>query len=343
MPQKWIARIAGEDRGPVSSSRLKQWADNGMVKPDTMVRSDEAGQWVRASQVKGLFQPKGPPVSNAPAPLPPAVLVNAGPQVQQKPADSRPAVPVAKGIRRPHSRQRLLLWAWRAAMMCLLFALAYLVLRPRLTESPKRVAATSLERSESASPVGQSSPSVSAAPERIERIDLKFLLAYPEKYRGRKIQADGWISHPPDYRLFHLDWSDDDWAAAKKKDLFRVAFALWQRASETGNDSDRKRYHDALRDLVAIKVWNEYADCMGEQLVESLSQASQQRYYILSDCGTDLVKAFQFGPVPNFIFVSFDEHLPTQLLHQNVDVMGVLDFPGPANRPILKQTKVCVP
>jgi hypothetical protein len=52
----WFYQIMGEEIGPVSSSQLTELADKGIVTIDTLVRKEQAGDWITADRLKGLFE-----------------------------------------------------------------------------------------------------------------------------------------------------------------------------------------------------------------------------------------------------------------------------------------------
>jgi RsiW-degrading membrane proteinase PrsW (M82 family) len=53
MGATWYIQIGGAQQGPLSSQQLKQWALQGKLLPNTLVRKNE-GQWVAAQRVRGL-------------------------------------------------------------------------------------------------------------------------------------------------------------------------------------------------------------------------------------------------------------------------------------------------
>jgi hypothetical protein len=60
----WFVKQGGKTRGPLEASQLKDLAANGTVTSDTEVAQSEAGPWVAAIKVRGLFVA---PVPAAPA------------------------------------------------------------------------------------------------------------------------------------------------------------------------------------------------------------------------------------------------------------------------------------
>lgn len=56
MATQWFAQINGIEEGPFAPAELVASARQGRIKPDTPVRNGEAGKWVKAGQVKGLFE-----------------------------------------------------------------------------------------------------------------------------------------------------------------------------------------------------------------------------------------------------------------------------------------------
>ena len=57
MSQQWYAKIQNELRGPLSTLEIKQLAFAGEILPDSLIRLNSDGKWVKASQVKGLSFP----------------------------------------------------------------------------------------------------------------------------------------------------------------------------------------------------------------------------------------------------------------------------------------------
>ncbi len=71
MAKQWFHRASeGQASGPVDSAELRRLAKAGIVRPDTLVRRGDSARWVRAEQVRGLFQPSTPAPSSTPATLP---------------------------------------------------------------------------------------------------------------------------------------------------------------------------------------------------------------------------------------------------------------------------------
>ncbi|MHC4406563.1 MAG: GYF domain-containing protein, partial [Planctomycetota bacterium] len=57
MATQWFYQTGwGQQLGPVDSRELRRLAEAGIVRPDTLVRQGDSGRWVRAEQVRGLFQ-----------------------------------------------------------------------------------------------------------------------------------------------------------------------------------------------------------------------------------------------------------------------------------------------
>ncbi len=65
---RWYVRRDGKQEGPLSSSVLKQYANDGRILPIDLVRREDTTEWRSASQVHGLF-PKGT-AADTPPPLP---------------------------------------------------------------------------------------------------------------------------------------------------------------------------------------------------------------------------------------------------------------------------------
>jgi DNA-directed RNA polymerase subunit RPC12/RpoP len=54
----WYYQINGNTVGPVRSSEFKKAAAAGIVAPETLIRKGASGDWVTATDVKGLFPPQ---------------------------------------------------------------------------------------------------------------------------------------------------------------------------------------------------------------------------------------------------------------------------------------------
>ena len=71
MATQWFYQTSeGQLSGPVDSTQLRRLAEAGVIRPDTLVRKGDSARWVRAEQVRGLFQPSTPAPSSTPATLP---------------------------------------------------------------------------------------------------------------------------------------------------------------------------------------------------------------------------------------------------------------------------------
>lgn len=57
MSQIWYARIMNSEVGPLTPNELREMAAKGQITPLDQIRKDGSDQWVKASQLKGLFQP----------------------------------------------------------------------------------------------------------------------------------------------------------------------------------------------------------------------------------------------------------------------------------------------
>ncbi len=92
MVAQWFYQTAQRQQsGPIDSKELRRLAETGIVRPDTLVRPSESANWVRAEQVRGLFQRTPPPPSSssmvkatlvqppAPPPLPSVLRKSGGP------------------------------------------------------------------------------------------------------------------------------------------------------------------------------------------------------------------------------------------------------------------------
>jgi hypothetical protein len=63
MAREWYVHADGKQYGPVSSSKLKQWASEGRLARESLVREKDSEQWVAAWEVEGLFSPGARPSS----------------------------------------------------------------------------------------------------------------------------------------------------------------------------------------------------------------------------------------------------------------------------------------
>lgn len=56
MANQWYIQIEGKAFGPFDNAALARLAQEGRIKPETQVRQDINGPWVRAERLKGLFK-----------------------------------------------------------------------------------------------------------------------------------------------------------------------------------------------------------------------------------------------------------------------------------------------
>lgn len=70
MANEWYYENGGNRHGPVAPSALKQLADSGDIRPETLVWREGMPQWAQARAVKGLFTGNAPAPPPAPAPSP---------------------------------------------------------------------------------------------------------------------------------------------------------------------------------------------------------------------------------------------------------------------------------
>jgi len=66
---RWYYEVEGRAQGPLTAAELKERAKSGQLAPGHLIRKGEAGPWIPASQVKGLFPQTAP---SAPSPRAPA-------------------------------------------------------------------------------------------------------------------------------------------------------------------------------------------------------------------------------------------------------------------------------
>jgi len=94
-PVEWYYAQDDKQIGPVSASEMKRLADAGILKPDDLVWREGMGEWIPASNVKGLFDEEIPvPPKSVPAPpkvSPPGDEPTAAVRQPEKPAFERSA------------------------------------------------------------------------------------------------------------------------------------------------------------------------------------------------------------------------------------------------------------
>ena len=92
MATEWYFQSDGQECGPFTGSQLKRYADDGRIRPESLVKYGGDGRWVPAAQVQGLFAAAQPVTAVA---LPPVIR---GPAVRPTPhtqAASQPENPLA--------------------------------------------------------------------------------------------------------------------------------------------------------------------------------------------------------------------------------------------------------
>jgi len=72
MAAQWFYQTSGgEPSGPVDSRALRRLAEAGVIRLDTLVRQGNGARWVRAENIRGLFQrstaPPAPSLAASPA------------------------------------------------------------------------------------------------------------------------------------------------------------------------------------------------------------------------------------------------------------------------------------
>ena len=100
MPIEWYVRVGNTARGPISPEMLKQFAVQGKIKPDMLLRKGQSGNWIPAKRFKGLF----PASVTAEAPATVARPGEASPPVaaeEATPAAAEPDAPVMVQSPRP--------------------------------------------------------------------------------------------------------------------------------------------------------------------------------------------------------------------------------------------------
>ena len=71
MVAQWFYQTAeGRQSGPIDPSELRRLAEAGIVKSNTLVRKGASGGWVRAENVRGLFQLSTPSPTSSQVPPP---------------------------------------------------------------------------------------------------------------------------------------------------------------------------------------------------------------------------------------------------------------------------------
>jgi len=81
----------GQAAGPVDTDELRRLAEAGIVRPDTLVRQATSGLWVRAAQVRGLFQQSDSSASRAGAAPPGSVAHREFTPLSPPPLENAPA------------------------------------------------------------------------------------------------------------------------------------------------------------------------------------------------------------------------------------------------------------
>jgi hypothetical protein len=52
---RWFVAQGDQALGPYSSEELKEFARDGSVTPDSLIRRDDLANWIRADRINGLF------------------------------------------------------------------------------------------------------------------------------------------------------------------------------------------------------------------------------------------------------------------------------------------------
>mgnify|MGYP002622852577 FL=1 len=98
MANTWFVQHGGKQYGPMAAAQLKKLAADGKITPATLVRMNAEGDWVAASNVRGLFVPAAgtapPAVPPAQAAPPQSPAVPDQPAAQSAPAQARKVSPV---------------------------------------------------------------------------------------------------------------------------------------------------------------------------------------------------------------------------------------------------------
>ncbi len=55
MATEWYLQIGGDQYGPYTSGQVKEYAAEGRIVPDSILKQGAAGSWTQASSVRGLF------------------------------------------------------------------------------------------------------------------------------------------------------------------------------------------------------------------------------------------------------------------------------------------------
>src|SRR5438270_11909743 len=55
MEEEWIVFVQGKEYGPVDLQTLQEWKDEGRVLPANQARGSTSGDWIKASEIPGLF------------------------------------------------------------------------------------------------------------------------------------------------------------------------------------------------------------------------------------------------------------------------------------------------
>ena len=89
---QWFANIGGQRQGPVDSHTLRDWANQGRLKPSDLVWREGIEDWLPASKVKGLFD--GVETARVPA-VPDGEVLQPVAIIEPSPPAPRPVVPIS--------------------------------------------------------------------------------------------------------------------------------------------------------------------------------------------------------------------------------------------------------
>ena len=197
MVAHWFYQTAERQQsGPIDSKELRLIAEAGIVTPNTLVRKGASGGWVRAENVRGLFQrsTRSPPSSSmvkatlvqppAPPPLPPALRESGGPTRSvggESPVRHGPRA--SAGNEASEKRDRIHPSTWAAIIASTGFVLLFILLlalafrggeqQQAEKDQPSTVATQSAESASAPAPLASETPAQPKPKDRRQSSDTK--------------------------------------------------------------------------------------------------------------------------------------------------------------------------
>ncbi len=56
MADEWIIKVLGKEYGPVDLETLREWREEGRLLPENEVRRSDRDEWIKASEIAGIFE-----------------------------------------------------------------------------------------------------------------------------------------------------------------------------------------------------------------------------------------------------------------------------------------------